>query len=117
MDIHTLVTAVVTTVVTTIAIGFSKWTFALLDAIIPVSTANEKIRKIFSVKLHRQLLVGALWLALCGFSIIFFVRDSWHPITRFTIIEGCLLFFNLVFAVGNIFFDLVIARIRRSRLP
>jgi len=59
MDKNTLVIIAVTAAITTIVVGVLNWMYAIFDAIIPISTTSTKVKKIFSARSNRLILVDA----------------------------------------------------------
>lgn len=87
MDWHIYIGVAIGAAITVIVGSFLKWTFSIFDAIIPVSTASEKVRKIVGVKQYRVFFWDALFLSNAVYAFVGFVRDK-SPITRWTIVAG-----------------------------
>jgi heme A synthase len=71
--------------------GTAKWLFALFDAVVPVSKAPEKLRRVLSVKANRSFLGTSLIFVLQIGATISFALDK-SPITRLSILLGTMLF-------------------------
>ncbi len=114
MDKGQLVTIVVTAAITAIVVGSLKWIFSIFDAVIPISAANEKVKKLFSAKRNRRLLLDVLTLGVIILGFVALMREK-TPITRWTIVELIGIFFSFFLWLVALSLDMIIARIERRR--
>jgi|SRR5580700_4718897 hypothetical protein len=90
MDNKTLITIVVTVAITTIVIGLLNWAYAILDAIIPISTTSARVKEIFSKSGRRAILLDVILFILWVYQTVVFIGAK-SLITRWTIMYGVII--------------------------
>jgi hypothetical protein len=114
MDKHLLI-GIAIGAATTVSVlcGLQKWAFNILDPIIPVSSASKKIKKTLSVEEHRSLFWNVVFLLFCAGLLMRFGKAD--PITRWSIVRGCLLVGGLFGFFGRTVRDIAVILGRRKR--
>jgi membrane-bound metal-dependent hydrolase YbcI (DUF457 family) len=113
IDKHLLIEIAIGAAVTVSVLGgLHKWALNIFDAIIPASSASKKIKKTLSVEEHRSLFWSVFFLLFCAGLLIRF--DKADPITRWSIVRGCLLVGGLFGFFARAVWDIVVIVGRRK---
>lgn len=115
-----MVTIAVTAAVTTVMIGLLNWAFSIFNAIIPISSTSEKVKKIFSTSTSRWILFDSIWLLFNSWNLYSFTRET-TPVTHATIIRGCILLggvlvmlVDLGIRLGKLFMERQMAKLKAT---
>jgi hypothetical protein len=113
MDKHTFATIAISVAVTIIVTATLRGAFGFLNAIIPITETNEKLKKTFATKSIRAIFWDTVWLIWILGMMVLFYRDR-SSITRGTILIGSGLTVSTVLILGMLFYRIGYHRAKRE---